>query len=83
MLRATFQTQSLDLQARAEKSALLDDARGLLRLREELAGEEQRLAERRMGLARRYLAGAEPERVPVPAGEFASWFDGKAADGGA
>ena len=57
-----------DADSRAEaRMGLLKDARFLLSLREELAAEEQRLAERRMALAREYLAGsdedsASPER---------------------
>jgi hypothetical protein len=38
---------------------LLKDARFLLSLRDELAAEEDRLAARRMDLARRYLAGSD------------------------
>ncbi|HBQ18341.1 MAG TPA: hypothetical protein DEF51_46855, partial [Myxococcales bacterium] len=56
-----------------------DDARRLLTLREELASEEARLADRRVDLARRYLAeGAE--RVPVPREEFDTWFEPEARD---
>jgi len=41
---------------------LLKDARFLLSLRDELAAEEDRLAARRMDLARQYLADAvQPE----------------------
>lgn len=73
MCRATFQTGVEDLRARTAKGSLLDDARRLLTLREELASEEARLADRRVDLARRYLEeGAE--RVPVPREEFDTWF---------
>jgi PBSX family phage portal protein len=53
--------------AAEHRLALLKDARFLLSLREELAAEEQRLADRRMALAREYLGGAaegstSPER---------------------
>lgn len=53
--------------------SLLQDARSLLNLREELAAEERQLADRRMSLARRYLR--EPERISVPDDEFAAWFE--------
>ncbi len=45
------------------KSTLVDDARRLLQLREELVKEEERLATERLDLARRY---AEGEDVPRP-----------------
>jgi PBSX family phage portal protein len=63
--------------ARAEerRSALLDSARSLLSLRGELAAEEQQLGDRRMAMARRYLADPEPDRFPVPCDEFTSWFE--------
>ena len=70
---AGIQTGVEDLRARTAKGSLLDDARRLLTLREELASEEARLADRRVDLARRYLEeGAE--RVPVPREEFDTWF---------
>ena len=70
---AGIQTGVEDLRARTAKGSLLDDARRLLTLREELASEEARLADRRVDLARRYLEeGAE--RVPVPREEFDAWF---------
>ena len=79
MRRATFQTGVEDLRARTAKGSLLDDARRLLTLREELASEEARLADRRVDLARRYLEeGAE--RVPVPREEFDAWFEPEAHD---
>lgn len=67
MCRATFQTQGVaqgNVAGPVEKAAehrlaLLKDARFLLSLREELAAEEQRLADRRMALAREYLADAD------------------------
>ena len=60
MWRATFQTQRYALENVAKESAehrlvLLKDARFLLSLREELHVEEQRLADRRMAMARDYL----------------------------
>jgi Bacteriophage capsid portal protein len=76
---AGIQTGVEDLRARTEKGSLLDDARRLLDLRDELAAEEARLGERRMELARRYLDGGEPERVAVPDEEFASWFEPEGA----
>ncbi|MGE5787432.1 MAG: phage portal protein, partial [Myxococcales bacterium] len=55
--------------------SLLKDARFLLSLREELAAEEQRLAERRMSLARQYSTPSETIRVPQD--EFREWFEGQ------
>ena len=76
---AGIQTGVEDLRARTAKGSLLDDARRLLTLREELASEEARLADRRVDLARRYLEeGAE--RVPVPREEFDAWFEPEAHD---
>ena len=48
----------------------------LLALREDLRAEEQRLAEGRLDLARRYL---DVEHVKVPREEFDAWF-GEARD---
>ncbi len=56
--------------------SLLDDAKKLLRLREELAAEEARLADARAALARRYHTGSDVERLRVPPEEFESWFEG-------
>lgn len=75
---AGIQTGVEDLRARTAKSSLLDDARRLLNLREELVVEEQRLADERMALARRYVT--EPERIRVPDDEFASWFESERGD---
>lgn len=69
MLRDAFQTQGVaqgNVAEQAEKAAehrlaLLKDARFLLSLREELAAEEQRLADRRMALARDHLAEANED----------------------
>ena len=77
MLRATFQTQGVaqgNVAATSEETrktaehriALLKDAKFLLSLREELAAEEQRLAGRRMALARGAL---EEPTEPPPIGE--------------
>jgi len=76
---AGIQTQQIDPSARTEKDGLLDDARRLVRLREELASEETRLADERLTLARRYLEG-EPERHVVPAAEFETWFEERGGD---
>jgi hypothetical protein len=46
----------------------------LLNLREQLRGEEDRLARRRMDLARSYVD--PPERVSVPTDEWTRWFGG-------
>ncbi|HQG04430.1 MAG TPA: hypothetical protein PK838_08950 [Thermoleophilia bacterium] len=46
--------------------------------------EETRLAQERLNLARRYLAGDDVVRIEVPRDELASWFeDEKAARGDA
>ena len=70
---AGIQTGVEDLRARGGGS-LLDDARKLMALRDELRGEEDRLAKRRMDLARSY--GEVPERVTVPTDEWSRWFGG-------
>jgi capsid portal protein len=70
---AGIQTGVEDLRARGGGS-LLDDARKLMALRDELRGEEDRLATRRMDLARSY--GEAPERVTVPTDEWSRWFGG-------
>ena len=58
---AGIQTGVQDLLRRPEqKRDLLDEARRLLSLREELAAEESRLAERRLGLARAYADAGQP-----------------------
>jgi PBSX family phage portal protein len=78
---AGIQTSQTTVGESARRESLLEDARGLLGLREELVAEEQRLAGRRLDLARRYQAeeGGEVERVSVPGEEFASWFETAAA----
>jgi PBSX family phage portal protein len=76
---AGIQTGVQDLRAQTEKASILDDARRLLTLREELATEQARLADRRVDLARRYL-DEHAERVPVPREEFDTWFDPEARD---
>jgi len=77
---AGVQTQTVDLTPREKRATLLDGARTLLDLRDELDAEAQRLTENRLNLARRYMADQEPKRVPVPADEFASWFDAEDDD---
>jgi len=72
---AGIQTGVEDLRARTRKGGVLDDARALLDLRDELDAEEQRLTESRLDLARRYLDDREPDRFPVPRDEFTSWFE--------
>ena len=60
---AGIQTQQANVggeQHEAGKPGLLDGARSLLKLREELVAEETRLSKARMGLARRYLDEEEP-----------------------
>lgn len=76
---AGIQTGVQDLRAQTEKGSLLDDARRLLTLREELATEQARLADRRVDLARRYLDD-HAERVSVPRDEFDTWFEPEARD---
>jgi hypothetical protein len=74
MLRVTFQTGVEDLRPKAPSETLVDQAKRLLALREELAAEERRLASQRMTLAREALAKpAESERLPVPASEWRAW----------
>ncbi|WP_395831709.1 phage portal protein [Archangium violaceum] len=68
---AGIQTGVEDLRARTAKGHLLEDAKQLLALREDLRAEEERLALGRMELARRYL---DAERVAVPREEFESWL---------
>ncbi len=74
---AGIQTGVQDL--RPHGGSLVEQAKQLVRLREELGAEEGRLAERRIDLARRYL-GDDAERHPVPTGEFRSWFKTEASD---
>jgi hypothetical protein len=79
---AGIQTGVEDLRARTEKGSIVDDARRLLRLREELDAEETRLAQERLNLARRYLAGDDVVRIEVPRDELASWFEEEKASRG-
>jgi hypothetical protein len=75
---AGIQTQtSAELQAKPSET-LVDQAKRLLALREELAAEEEQLAARRTALAREAFATPGPERVPVPSGDWRSWFEDEA-----
>ncbi len=76
---AGIQTGVEDLRAKPTTETLVDQAKRLVALREELAAEEQRLAGRRMALAREALAAPEREHVAVPTAEWRRWFE----DGGA
>ena len=75
---AGVQTAAIALDPQEKRAALLDEARGLVSLRQELEAEEQNLAKRRLDLARRYLDDRDSERVTVPTEEFDSWFEGEA-----
>jgi len=70
---AGIQTGVEDLRSSTKKNTVLEDARQLLTLREDLLAEEQRLEGERLSLARRFMA--EPERVEVSKAEFDSWFE--------
>jgi hypothetical protein len=68
MLRATFQSQrcgpeNVTLDCDDHRKSLLKNARFLLNLRDELEMEENRMASRRMDLARRYLLDEERAEV--------------------
>ena len=76
---AGIQGGASELLARKQGGDVLDDARRLLRLREEVDAEETRLAEERLSLARRYMAGDDVVRIEVPRGEIAAWFEEEAA----
>jgi len=78
---AGIQTGVEDLRARTEKGSILDDARRLLRLRDDLEAEENRLAQERLDLARRYLDDKDVVRIEVPRDELASWLEEEAAGG--
>jgi PBSX family phage portal protein len=68
---AGIQTQTASVAGQPHAPSLLEDAKRLVGLREELRAAEDRVAHERLELARRY---AEPERVTVPREEFESWF---------
>jgi hypothetical protein len=69
---AGVQTGISDL--RQPPETLVDQAKRLLALREELAAEEERRAAERMHMARDAMRRPEPERVEVPSGEWRTWF---------
>jgi polyhydroxyalkanoate synthesis regulator phasin len=78
---AGIQTQSLSAEPGTKPApSLVEDAKRLLALREELAAEEARLAERRMALAREAMA--RPERRPEAATPNAASAPGAALPGG-
>ncbi|QVW70514.1 phage portal protein [Myxococcus xanthus DZ2] len=68
---AGIQTGVDDLKPQKDRGSLLGEAKRLLGLREELRAEEERLAQGRLALARRYL---DTESVSVPRAEFDTWF---------
>lgn len=53
---------------------LLEEARRLLRIRDELAAEEARIAAEKLDQAR-HRGNAEVETIKVPTDEFRSWFE--------
>jgi hypothetical protein len=78
---AGIQTGVEDLHRPPASETLVDQAKRLLALREEVAAEEARVAARRTALAREAYATPEAERVPVPSAEWRRWFEDD-ADGG-
>ena len=70
----TSQSTVAGAQSEERRTELMDSARSLLNLRDELAAEERQLGDRRMAMTRRYLVDQEPDRFPVPRSEFDSWF---------
>ncbi|MCP4678726.1 MAG: phage portal protein [Deltaproteobacteria bacterium] len=76
---AGIQTQQ-DLSRQGENNALIDDARNLIKLRDELAVEEGRLGEERLLQLRKQVADEEPERITIPRDEFDSWFENGSSD---
>jgi PBSX family phage portal protein len=71
---AGIQTGVEDLHRKPAEETLVDQAKRLLALREELAAEEQARTRRRIELARGVLEESGAERVPVPASEWSKWF---------
>jgi PBSX family phage portal protein len=69
---AGVQNQTVDLLP--PNPTLVDQAKRLLALREELAAEEERRASERMAMARASLRNPEPERIEVPVSEWQQWF---------
>jgi PBSX family phage portal protein len=72
---AGIQTGVEDLRAKPPTETLVEQAKRLLALREELAAEEDRLAATRMKLAREAYARPAPDRIEVPAAGWRSWFE--------
>jgi len=72
---AGIQTGVEDLRPKAPTETLVDQAKHLVALREQLVAEEQRLAEGRIALARQELERTPPERITVPEAEWARWFE--------
>jgi PBSX family phage portal protein len=70
---AGIQTGVEDLRAATNKVSLLDDAKRLVQLREEMRSEEDRMAKVRLDMARKYMT-EKPDRISVPEDEFDSWF---------
>ena len=64
-----------DLRAKPPTETLIDQAKRLLALREELAAEEERRSRERLQMARDEMRRPEPEMLTVPAGEWRSWFE--------
>lgn len=70
---AGVQTGTEDLRAGSTPSALLNDARTLVKMRDSLAAEERRLAQAQIEKARTALH-SNPTTIQVPAEEFRAWF---------
>jgi PBSX family phage portal protein len=72
---AGIQTGVEDLRPKPLEETLVDQAKRLLALREELAAEEARVAARRMTMARDALERPPPEHITIPASEWNRWFE--------
>jgi PBSX family phage portal protein len=70
---ASFGTRP-DMNDEQRRQWLLDEARRLLRIRDELAAEEARIAAEKLRLARK-KSESEVETIRVPANEFRSWLE--------
>lgn len=72
---AGIQNGVQDLQTGARPETVVDSAKRLLTLRDELEADEAKRHEARLAEARRLLAeGPETETIKVPRAEFASWL---------
>ena len=71
---AGIQNGAEDLKPKPTET-LVESAKRLLALREELAAEEERLVSQRMTMARESMRRPEPEVVVVPSAEWQSWFE--------